>query len=95
MPPLKIPNLLFSQSDDGFFSGIDKSKIGTPKYSNGAAYADLDFDGDLDIISNNINGSVSLLENIGHNDQFIAISFPFRKPTVTIHYRSENKLKNT
>ena len=34
-----------------------------PSYSNGAAYGDLDNDGDLDVVINNINDSLFLMEN--------------------------------
>ena len=39
-------------------AGIDQKSI-----SNGAVYADLDNDGDLDIITNNINGNAFIMEN--------------------------------
>ena len=39
-------------------AGIDQTSI-----SNGAAYADLDNDGDLDIITNNINGNAFIMRN--------------------------------
>jgi hypothetical protein len=39
-------------------AGIDQTSI-----SNGAAYADLDNDGDLDIITNNINGKAFIMRN--------------------------------
>lgn len=63
MPAQKLHNLLFLQDGDLAFSEISQSKIGSPTFSNGAAYADFDKDGDLDIIVNNINQAVSLLEN--------------------------------
>ena len=37
--------------------------ITQPSISNGAAYADLDNDGDLDIITNNINGEAFIMQN--------------------------------
>lgn len=37
--------------------------LATPVYSTGAAYADLDNDGDLDYITSNINGPACLYEN--------------------------------
>ena len=63
MPTQKLQNLLFLQNGDLAFSEVVDAKIGPPTFSNGAAYADLDKDGDLDIIANNINQTVSLLEN--------------------------------
>jgi len=47
--------------------------VGAPGYSNGAAYADLDKDGDLDLIINNINGPVGLLKNMESKGHHISI----------------------
>jgi hypothetical protein len=37
--------------------------LGTPSFSNGAAYGDLDNDGDLDLIVNNVNMEAFVFQN--------------------------------
>lgn len=39
------------------------SGLEIPSYSNGAAYADLDLDGDLDLVTNNMNDAAFVFEN--------------------------------
>ena len=63
MPTLKIPNLLIKNNGDLDFESVENSPIGTPGYTTGAAYSDLDNDGDLDLIFNNINAPAQILEN--------------------------------
>jgi len=63
MPSQPLNNILFSQEGDLGFSNINQSKIGSKTFSNGAAYADFDNDGDLDIVCNNINQKATLLRN--------------------------------
>lgn len=49
-----------------------------PGYSNGAAYADLDNDGDLDLVINNVDAEASILENKATNfnsNNFIKFHF--------------------
>jgi hypothetical protein len=64
MPKVKVQNYLFSNNNDSTFS--DKAGewgMSQPSYSNGAAYADFDNDGDLDLITNNIDEPAFLYEN--------------------------------
>jgi len=63
-PQQKLTNYFFRNKGDLSFE--DTSKIwtdSTTTFSNGAAYADFDNDGDLDLIVNNINDNATLLKN--------------------------------
>lgn len=80
MPSQKLQNMLFLQETSLDFSSIEDSQLGTPTFSNGAAYADLDKDGDLDLVINNINQSVSLWENTNATtNNFIAFQLKERE----------------
>ena len=63
MPSLRISNFLFSNEGNLQFSPLRKSQVGYPGYSTGAAFADLDADGDLDLVLNNINEGATILDN--------------------------------
>jgi hypothetical protein len=53
---VNVPNYLFlNQGNLGFSDFSEAAGINEPSMSNGAAYADLDNDGDLDIVTNNID----------------------------------------
>jgi hypothetical protein len=68
IPEVKIPNFIFKNNGDLTFS--DKSKewgINQVSFTNGTSYADLDNDGDLDIITNNIDDPAFLFENTLYN----------------------------
>ena len=64
IPEIKIPNFMYRNNGDLTFEDVTAPwgfNFGT--YSNGAAYGDLDNDGDLDLVINNINDPVLLMEN--------------------------------
>jgi ASPIC and UnbV/FG-GAP-like repeat len=64
IPAVKIHN--YAYKNNGNFSFTDQTKewgFEEPTFSNGAAYADLDNDGDLDVIINNINDPAMIYEN--------------------------------
>lgn len=64
LPEIKIPNKFYSNGTDLSFSDIADNIIGNEgSFSNGCVYADLDGDGDLDLITNNINQPAFLYEN--------------------------------
>jgi len=56
LEPVKLSNYLYVNRQDLTFSNESSvAGIGEPSLSNGAAYADIDNDGDLDLVVNNIN----------------------------------------
>jgi hypothetical protein len=64
IPVVKIPNYGFRNRGDLTFENSGKAwGIDVPSFSNGAAYADLDLDGDLDYVVNNINQEAFVFQN--------------------------------
>lgn len=64
MPPGEVPNYLFKNSGDLTFENVSEAwGISEATISNGAVYADLDNDGDLDLIVNHINQPSEIFEN--------------------------------
>ncbi|MCY7352821.1 MAG: VCBS repeat-containing protein [Cytophagaceae bacterium] len=66
MPSGKVHNYLFRGTKGLQFE--DKSLawgFSQPSFSNGSAYADLDNDGDLDLVTNNINDPAGIFKNEG------------------------------
>ena len=64
VPVVKLHNYAFRNNADLTFTDVsEKWGMTTPTFSNGAAYADLDNDGDLDLIINNINDEASVYRN--------------------------------
>lgn len=64
IPEVKIPNYAFHNKGNLQFENVSKDwGLEFNSFSNGAVSADLDNDGDLDVIINNINQEATLLEN--------------------------------
>lgn len=63
-PTDKLANYIYKNTGDySFTNKIKEWGMEIPTLSNGAAYADFDLDGDLDLIINNINENAMLYKN--------------------------------
>jgi hypothetical protein len=64
MPSTPIPNYAFKNNNNLTFTNEAQNwGLDTPSFSNGAAYGDLDNDGDLDLIVNNVNMESFVYQN--------------------------------
>jgi hypothetical protein len=67
-PQIKIPSKFFHNDGNLRFTDIAANiDNATPAYSNGAIYADLDNDGDLDVVVNNIDDPALLYANTAND----------------------------
>jgi len=81
IPIVKIPNYAFKNNGNLQFTDVTQSwGLDVPTFSNGAAYADLDNDGDMDLVINNINDEVLIYKNTSrerskNNSHYLHIKF--------------------
>lgn len=81
IPQIKIHSFAFRNNGDLTFTNVSGDwGLLTPSFSNGAAYADLDNDGDLDFIVNNIDDEAHIYRNMSRerdpdNHHFLQVQF--------------------
>ncbi|HEY4936513.1 MAG TPA: VCBS repeat-containing protein, partial [Puia sp.] len=81
IPQIKIHSFAFKNNKELRFTDVSEDwGLMTPSFSNGAAYADLDNDGDLDLIVNNIDDEAHIYRNMSRerdpeNHHFLRIQF--------------------
>ena len=90
IPQIKIPNYAFENKGNLTFENVSKAwGVDIPSFSNGAVYADLDNDGALDMVVNNINDEALVYRNTSRDDKtninkvhFLNISFKGDKQNI-------------
>ncbi|WP_153799960.1 VCBS repeat-containing protein [Foetidibacter luteolus] len=81
IPQIKVPNYAFRNKGNLGFENVTNSwGLDEPSFSDGAVYVDLDNDGDLDYVINNINEQAWVYENtLNHKDKiagnYLTVSF--------------------
>ncbi|ACY48643.1 VCBS repeat-containing protein [Rhodothermus marinus] len=64
MPQVPQPNFAFHNNGDGTFTNRTQAwGLGRPGFSTGAVYVDLDRDGDLDLVTSEINAPAAVYRN--------------------------------
>ena len=90
IPQIKIHNYAFSNNGDLTFKDVSKDwGVDIPTFSNGAVYADMDNDGAMDMIVNNVNDEALVYRNTSRDDKtnadkvhFLQISFKGDKQNI-------------
>lgn len=84
MPSVPMRNKLFMNNGDLTFSDISEREENKASFSNGASYADLDNDGDLDLVVNNVNQESFILRNttrdIAPANHYVKVKLRYREP---------------
>lgn len=75
LPTVKIPNLTAQNSGSFKLKNVAEDwGLNQPSYSNGSAYADLDNDGDLDLIINNTEQEAFVYENKSTGNNYLKVA---------------------
>lgn len=86
MPSTLNSNYIFKNNGDLTFSNLTKEwGIELPINSNGAIYADLDNDGDLELIVNNVNEEASIYKNLQQENEpqnFVSLNLQNNKKSI-------------
>ena len=89
IPEVKLHNYAFQNNGNCAFTNVTTAwGLAQPSFSNGAVYADLDNDGDLDVIVNNINDEASVYRNN------LMDAKPQNKHYLSVHLKGDSLNRN-
>lgn len=102
IPRVKIPNVLFQNKGQHQLKDVTSDwNLHVPSFSSGQAVSDLDLDGDLELIVNNINDKAFIYKNLTQeNDANRFVSFILKGPKgnrealhakISIYYGDDKK----
>jgi len=98
IPSEPTQNFFFKNEGQLKFSDVSDQWQAQTEFSNGAAYADLNNDGLLDLVVNNINGEAHILKNLMYGNEHHYLSLKLKDDNNIIHntkvkcYTSDNKV---
>ena len=76
LPSEKVVNYMYKNNGDLTFTKVMQDwGLDEPSWSNGAAFGDLDNDGDLDLVINNVDGPAFIYENRQAVKNYLRIKF--------------------
>ena len=100
MPSGKVSNQIFKGDSKQFSEKTGDWIANKPSLSNGAIYVDLDLDGDLDIVSNNVNDFATILENTTNSKNYLSVKLNYKHSNkeaigakVSVYSKSKNQTK--
>ncbi|ETN94302.1 VCBS repeat-containing protein [Zhouia amylolytica] len=90
IPSQPIPNYAFKNDGDLNFEDVSSLwGLDQNSFSNGAAYADFDNDGDLDLIVNNVNSKAFVYRNNSRSNNYIRLQLNSKNNIPTLGTRIE------
>ncbi len=104
MPSEKLSNILYRNNGDLNFSNVAEDwGLGDFSFSNGAAMGDLDNDGDLDLVVNNMDDNAFLYKNLSREKElgnYLKVNIQDRRHSepfvkVTLRYNGKTQLVET